>query len=84
MDTTLTATMFSAMAFSLSKLISQWKDTAKYRRAKKEIKLKNKVMSNISSKELLDIAKQKDADRFNSLMGKTSSESGDTNSRGNK
>ena len=56
-DTTLTATMFSIIAFSMSKLLYQWKNTAIYRKAKKEIKLKNKVLMGMSSKELLDLAK---------------------------
>ena len=38
MDTTFIAVMFSVISFSLSKLIHQWKDTSKYRKAKKEMK----------------------------------------------
>ena len=67
MDTTFIAVMFSVMSFSLSKLIHQWKDTSKYRKAKKEMKQKNKVLSKMSSKELLDVAKQKDVLRVDEL-----------------
>ena len=77
-STTITATMFSIMAFSISKLVSQWRDTRKYRDAKRQIKLKNKAVSIMSSKELLDIAKQKDEDRLNQLMY---SEEGDGNNQ---
>ena len=38
MDTTFIAVMFSVISFSLSKLINQWRDTSKYRKAKKEMK----------------------------------------------
>lgn len=38
MDTTFIAVMFSIISFSLSKLIHQWKDTSKFRRAKKEMR----------------------------------------------
>lgn len=63
MDTTFVATMFSIVSFSLAKLVSQWKDTKKYRKARKQMKLKKKVISNMSSKELLDAAKEKDFDK---------------------
>ena len=67
MDTTFIAVMFSVISFSLSKLIHQWKDTSKYRKAKKEMKQKNKVLSKMSSKELLDVAKQKDVSKVEEL-----------------
>lgn len=67
MDTTFIAVMFSIISFSLSKLIHQWKDTSKYRKAKKEMKQKNKVLSKMSSKELLDVAKQKDVSKVEEL-----------------
>ena len=67
METTFIAVMFSVISFSLSKLIHQWKDTSKYRKAKKEMKQKNKVLSKMSSKELLDVAKQKDVSKVEEL-----------------
>lgn len=67
MDTTFVATMFSVISFSLAKLVSQWKETKKYRQAKRDMKKKRKVISNMSSKELLDAAKQKDYDKIAEL-----------------
>lgn len=67
MDTTFIAVMFSIISFSLSKLIHQWKDTSKYRKAKKEMRQKNRVLSKMSSKELLDVAKQKDVSKVEEL-----------------
>ena len=67
MDTTFIAVMFSIISFSLSKLIHQWKDTSKYRKAKKEMRQKNRVLSKMSSKELLDVAKQKDVQKVEEL-----------------
>lgn len=67
MDTTFIAVMFSIISFSLSKLIHQWKDTSKYRKAKREMRLKGKILSKMSSKELLDVAKQKDVLRVDEL-----------------
>lgn len=60
MDITFTAVLFSFMSFAVSKLISQWKETKDYRKAKRNIKLKNKVFRISNSKELLDEAKLKD------------------------
>lgn len=67
MDVTLTAVMFSVLSFSASKLISQWKETAKFRRARKEAKQKEKAISIMSSKELLDAAKNKDTTKYQKL-----------------
>lgn len=61
MDVTFTAVLFSVMSFSLSKLFAQWKETKKYRDAKKEIKFKGVVAQKLSSKDLLDMAKELDA-----------------------
>lgn len=60
MDVTFTATAFSILSFSISKLITQWKETKKYRDAKKEIKFKKEVANTLTSKDLLDMAKQLD------------------------
>ena len=61
MDITFTAVMFSVLSFSASKLVIQWKDTAQFRKAKKEMKIKKSAISLMSSKELLDAAKIKNA-----------------------
>lgn len=60
MDVTVTAILFSIVSFSLSKLISQWRETAPFRKTKKEMKLKRKAISLMSSKDLLDAAKELD------------------------
>ena len=70
MDITFTAIMFSVLSFSASKLVSQWKDTAQFRKAKKEMKMKKNVISLMSSKELLDAAKIKDTQRYEELSSK--------------
>lgn len=70
MDITFTAIMFSVLSFSASKLVSQWKDTAQFRKAKKEMKMKKSAISLMSSKELLDAAKIKDAQKYEELSSK--------------
>ena len=77
MDVTLTAILFSIIAFSISKLISQWKETAKFRKAKKEMRNREKVLCKMSAKELLDAAKIKDKDGYDRLMKHTNSEKAD-------
>lgn len=67
MNTTFTALMFSIISFSISKLISQWKETAQFRKTKREMKLRGRVLEKMSSKDLLDAAKQKDEYGFNKL-----------------
>ena len=57
----------ASVSFSISKLISQWKETEKDRKARKEIKLKSKALSLFSSKELLEEVKRKDIENFNRL-----------------
>lgn len=70
MDITFTAVMFSVLSFSASKLVIQWKDTAQFRKAKKEMKMKKSAISLMSSKELLDAAKIKDAQKYEELSSK--------------
>lgn len=70
MDITFTAIMFSVLSFSASRLVSQWKDTSQFRKAKKEMKMKENVISLMSSKELLDAAKIKDAQKYEELSSK--------------
>jgi hypothetical protein len=60
MDVTVTAILFSIVSFSLSKLISQWRETAPFRKTKKEMRLKRKAISLMSFKDLLDAAKELD------------------------
>lgn len=64
MDIVFTAVLFSTISFSASKLISQWKETAKFRQAKKEMRLKRAAINLMTSKELLDAAKNKDKENY--------------------
>lgn len=70
MDTTFIAITFSMMSFSLSKILHQWKETAPYREAKRQMKLRNKVVSNMTSKELLESIKEKDKQAMERLSYK--------------
>ena len=74
MDMTFTASLFSIVTFSISKLINQWKETKKDRKARREVKKQKKVLKNISSRDLLDIAKSKDLERYNQLIKKEEEE----------
>lgn len=67
MDIVFTAIVFSIVSFSSSKLLSQWKETAHFRQAKKEIKLKQKAINLMTSKELLDAARNKDNEHYQAL-----------------
>lgn len=75
MDVTLTAILFSGITFSLSKLIYQWKDTAKFRKAKAEMKKRNNVLCKMSAKELLDAAKMKDEEGYSQVIESSESKS---------
>lgn len=68
MDMTFTAVIFSLVTFSLSKLLNQWKDTAKYRKAKREMKKRDLALKHMSAKELLDAAKAKDLENYERLI----------------
>ena len=67
MNTFYTATLFSALSFSGTKLLARWKETKQQRQELKEAKLKVKAIDLMSSKELLDEAKKKDIENFNKL-----------------
>lgn len=68
MDVTLTAMLFSIITFSISKLTSQWKETAKFRKARREMRNREKVLCKMSAKELLDAAKIKDKEGYDRLI----------------
>lgn len=68
MDVTLTAILFSIIAFSISKLISQWKETANCRKARREMRNREKVLCKMSAKELLDVVKEKDKIGYKSRL----------------
>lgn len=70
MDIMFTATLFSIISFSISKLLNQWKETAKQRKLKKKIKLQKTAIEVMTSKELLEAAKNKDNMAYNKIKGK--------------
>lgn len=72
MDMTFTATLFSCITFAISKLINQWKETAPDRRARREIKKRERLLYSMSSKDLLDAAKAKDQARYEALIAQES------------
>ena len=67
MNTIFIATMFSCMSFSLSKLLQRWKETKQERIEKKQLKLKQKALALMDSKELLENAKKKDSENYERL-----------------
>ena len=63
MNTLFTATLFSALSFSATKLLQRWKETKQQRVERKELKLKIKALELMDTKELLEQAKKKDENR---------------------
>lgn len=66
-STVLTAIQFSILSFSLGKIISRWKETKQQRIESKELKIKQKALTLLNSKELLDNAKKKDEENYRRL-----------------
>lgn len=60
MNTLFTATMFSILSFSATKILQRWKETKQQRKEHKESILKEKAISLMTTKELLSEAKKKD------------------------
>ena len=60
MNTLYTAAMFSTLSFAFSKIVNRWKETKLNREEKKKLKLKQKALELLTTKELLDNAKKKD------------------------
>lgn len=73
LEITFTAIVFSLLSFVISKLISQWKETANYRAAKKQMRQRKELLYEMSSKELLDTLKEKD----NTIYQRLKAESND-------
>lgn len=65
---TFTAILFSFVTFSISKLLTQWKDTKKYRDAKRQMKQIKHLTQVMTSKDLLDAAKMKDKENYDRLI----------------
>ena len=64
---TYTATTFSILSFSISTLVNQWRATKEYRVAKKQIKERKRLLYSMESKELLEVLKEKDTEKYNNL-----------------
>ena len=60
MNTLYTATFFSILSFSASKILQRWKETKQNRIERKQEKIKLQAGEIMSTKELLDEAKKKD------------------------
>lgn len=60
MNTLYTATFFSILSFSASKILQRWKETKQNRIERKQEKIKLRAVEIMSTKELLDEAKKKD------------------------
>ena len=60
MNTLYTATLFSVLSFSASKLLQRWKETKQQRIENREAKIKKEAIELMDSKELVDEAKKKD------------------------
>lgn len=67
MNTLFTATLFSTLSFSATKLLQRWKETKQQRQERKNLKLKIKALELMDSKELLAQAKKKDENRRKEL-----------------
>ena len=67
MNTLYTATLFSALSFSATKLLQRWKETKQQRIERKNIKLKMKALELMDTRELLLQAKNKDEKRRKEL-----------------
>mgnify|MGYP007135714159 CR=1 FL=1 len=60
MNTLYTATFFSVLSFSASKVLQRWKETKQNRIERKQQKIKLQAIEIMSTRELLDEAKKKD------------------------
>lgn len=69
MNTLYTATLFSVLSFSASKVLQRWKETKQIRIEHKESKIKEQALLLMDSKELLEEAKKKDQENLNKAKG---------------
>lgn len=60
MNTLYTATFFSVLSFSASRVLQRWKETKQNRIERKQQKIKLQAIEIMSTRELLDEAKKKD------------------------
>ena len=64
MNTIYTASVFSVLSFALTKLLTQWKETAEIRKERKHQKRKKALLAEMTSQELIDEAEKKDKERI--------------------
>lgn len=67
MNTLYTATLFSIISFSLTKLVGRWKETKQQRKENREALLKLRATKLMSSKELIEKAQEKDEQKYKEL-----------------
>ena len=67
MNTFYTATLFSVISFSATKVLARWKETKQQRIEHKQALLKLRATRLMSSKELLEVAKEKDEQKYKEL-----------------
>ena len=67
MNTFYTATLFSVLSFSATKVLARWRETKQQRIENKEALLKLRATRLMSSKELLEVAKEKDEQKYKEL-----------------
>lgn len=67
MNTFVTAVLFSLVSFSLTRVIQHWKDTKVFRKERHDRKLKEKAMAMLTTKELLNAAREKDENEYKGL-----------------
>ena len=62
-----TAILFSVITFALNRILARWKETKQQRIEAKNLKIKNKALEIMDSKELVDNAKKKDDEKYKEL-----------------
>lgn len=68
MNTLYTATLFSVLSFSTTRILKRWKETKPQRKERRDNRIKDKAVKLMSSKELLKAAKNKDETKKKSLI----------------
>lgn len=67
MNTFYTATLFSVLSFSGTKVMARWKETRQQRIENKQALLKLRATKLMSSKELIEKAQEKDEQKYKEL-----------------
>lgn len=67
MNTFYTATLFSVLSFSATKVLARWKETKQQRIENKQALLKLRATKLMTSKELLDEINKKNEEKYKEL-----------------